>query len=235
MGNKMFPFITGVCNPLGGKCIHECYKGGCWSNIISSKYGLKKYIGPPKIDEEVFKHPTKARNQPFIDGDYIFLCDMVDLFAENVPYDMINRVLDIPRRFPNVRFLLLTKNPKRYQKILEIIPQNCTIGATIESNRPYPEWGKAADQMSRLMAMGQIRMETDHQMLISIEPIFDFDFTLAEWLVKMQPCSIALGYDNYKNGFPEPTLKKTEELIKFLETNNIEVIRKTIRKAWYEK
>jgi hypothetical protein len=69
---------------------------------------------------------------------------------------------------------------------------------------------------------------------ISIEPILDFDLGLfiAE-LRACRPWAVAVGYDNYGHKLPEPTLTKTEALIRELETFT-KVHRKTLRKAWFE-
>lgn len=42
---------------------------------------------------------------------------------------------------------------------------------------------------------------------------------------------VAVGYDNYGNGFPEPQLSKTMQLIDKLESMGIKVYRKTLREA----
>jgi hypothetical protein len=44
---------------------------------------------------------------------------------------------------------------------------------------------------------------------------------------------IAVGYDNYKNYLPEPSLKRTQDLISKLRKAGIAVYEKTIRKAWW--
>jgi hypothetical protein len=43
---------------------------------------------------------------------------------------------------------------------------------------------------------------------------------------------MAVGYDNYNNRLPEPTLSKTMQLIDCLEKTGITVYRKTLREAW---
>ena len=68
---------------------------------------------------------------------YVFACDMGDLFGEWVPRDWILKVLKAVRNSPSSYFLFLTKNPKRYFEFLDVFPKNLVLGATIESNRKY--------------------------------------------------------------------------------------------------
>jgi hypothetical protein len=67
--------------------------------------------------------------------------------------------------------------------------------------------------------------------MISVEPIMKFDYHLHDWLESIGPEFVAIGYDNYNHGLPEPTLAETEHLIKMLELNEKKVDRKTIREA----
>jgi hypothetical protein len=46
---------------------------------------------------------------------------------------------------------------------------------------------------------------------------------------------IYVGYDNYNNKLPEPSLDKNLFLIKKLRDNGFLVLEKTIRRAWYEE
>ena len=48
---------------------------------------------------------------------------------------------------------------------------------------------------------------------------------------RFRPWAVAIGYDNYNNGFPEPPLSKTMQLIDELESLGIKVYRKTLREC----
>ena len=54
-------------------------------------------------------------------------------------------------------------------------------------------------------------------------------------IIKTRPKFMAVGYDNYNNKLPEPSLARTEILIKELEAQGVKVYRKTIRRAWDEE
>lgn len=159
---------------------------------------------------------------------------MLDLFSYNVPLEIILQVLEIARNNPESMFLIETKNPKRYCEIMgRNIPKNIVLGVTIESNRDYSSVSFAPTQISRLHWM---LFKTENPIFISIEPILDFDLELfVQWIKRIRPWAVAVGYDNYNNKLPEPELYKTEKLIEELEKAGIKVYRKTIRKAWWEK
>jgi protein gp37 len=202
---KMFPFITKTWNPVGGECKHGC--SYCWAKQLIKKYKMQKYIGEARL------FPLEL-NKTFTKDDFVFVCDMTDLFGEWVPDDVIQRVLDYIAKSP-AQFLLLTKNPSRYPDFE--IPDNAVCGATIESDLVAKE---------RLYDM----QDLIHRRMVSIEPIMDFNlYTFAEELIAIKPEFVAVGYDNYKNGLPEPYLAETKDLIKQLENANIKVYLKTLR------
>jgi hypothetical protein len=50
--------------------------------------------------------------------------------------------------------------------------------------------------------------------VVSVEPIMDFDLEIfVQWLKDIGPVLVHVGYDNYKNNLPEPSLSKTYQLI----------------------
>ncbi|MBU1082689.1 MAG: hypothetical protein KKB59_19545, partial [Spirochaetes bacterium] len=133
-------------------------------------------------------------------------------------------------------FLDLTKYPTRYPELLEYVPENVVLGATIETDMPIaPEITRAPSPWLRLQAMRYVAENTGNQTFVSVEPIMDlYPEGFAAALEKVRPWKVAVGYDNWKNRLPEPPLEKTERLIELLEEFT-EVERKTIRKAWWEE
>lgn len=89
----------------------------------------------------------------------IFVCSMADLFGEWVPTEWISAVIEACKAAPQHRYMFLTKNPKRYIKLIQagILPLNNDrfwYGTTCEN--PMQEYffcGKA-------------------KTFVSIEPIF---------------------------------------------------------------
>jgi len=237
--SKMFPFISKTWNPIGGECSHRCV--GCWASALAERHKWSKYQGKPRVDE-------KQINRRFKKGDFVFVQDMTDLFAEDVPREVILRVMEQIAKSPEALFLLLTKNSKRYFDFLCELPDNCVLGVTIESDLINPLNGNAPHRQERMFWMLLTRFIIDLKweqdglaakgykkphIFVSIEPILDFNldefaYFLIHWL---KPGAVAVGYDNYGNGFPEPPLAKTMQLIDRLESMGVKVYRKTLREA----
>jgi protein gp37 len=211
MAGKMFPFITTTWNPLGGECKHEC--SYCWAKQLTKKYNMQKYTGQPTLN-------TKESYRTFKPTDFVFTCDMTDLFGSWVPSEMIQAVLNMVEVSP-AKFLLLTKNPIRYLEFK--LPKNAVAGATIESD--IGRNGFAPKLFSRIEAMRQVK----HAKMVSIEPIMDFSENFPYAIVSTKPDFVAVGYDNYNNGLPEPSLDRTKDLIAVLQDWHIKVYEKTMR------
>jgi protein gp37 len=60
----------------------------------------------------------------------VFVGSMTDCFGKWVPDDVINKCLETVRLRPDVDFMFLTKNPKRYMDFVEAFPANCWLGVT---------------------------------------------------------------------------------------------------------
>jgi len=228
--NRMFKFITGTANPLGGRCPGDC--SYCWAQGkcgLVQKHKMTKYEGPPRLYPQVLKKRYGV-------NDFIFDCDMRDKYSPDVPDGMIFEIYRWQMMSPFARFLDLTKWPTRYPSLLSRVPKNVVIGATIETNRPIPlEVSRAPPPMARLEAMQIVAEHADHRTFVSVEPIMDFDVEeFAYQLQKVRPWKVAVGFDNYGNKLEEPPLEKVETFIELLEEFT-EVERKTIRKAWWEK
>jgi len=208
---KMFDSVTLTWNPLGGRCPFNCIY--CWSmgeKGLVKRYKMKKYQGSPRLIEKEFKI--------FKEDEFVFVQDMSDLFAEIVPKEYIERILEHIKKFPKTTFLLLTKNPERYWEFEDRIPNNCICGVTVETNRDkgYRKISNAPLPTDRLAAMRLLK--DDVRKMISIEPIMDFDLdTFVNEIRAIDPSFVYTGYDNYNYGLPEPLLPKTIELIEQLE------------------
>jgi len=227
-GTKMFNIVTRTWNPVTG-CLHNCIY--CWARrlALTKLRNNRKYRDGfiPKIHETEFSIE--------FDGGIVFVSDMGDLFGDFVPREWIFKVIEHVKKFPNTMFLFLTKNPKRYTEFLDYFPKNIILGATIETNRDdlYLEYkiSNAPPPSLRYKAMKEVNWNLK---FISIEPILDFDIDIfIEWIRNINPSIVYIGYDNYNNKLPEPPLNKTLELINKLSMYTL-VIKKTIRKAWYE-
>jgi hypothetical protein len=212
---------------------------------------MAKYRGEPRLIEWELQRQFEA-------DDFVFVQDMSDLFAKNVPSRCILRVLDKIKTQP-ANFLFLTKNPSRYDSFLRKFPDNVVLGVTVETNshylrsisidlRFYSEISQAISPRIRLLALETLLLarltirKFRQPFFISIEPILDFNLegpeardNFAGYIADLGPWAVAVGYDNYDNELPEPPLSKTMQLIDRLEKAGITVYRKTLREAWNER
>jgi protein gp37 len=199
----MFDVITRTWNPVIG-CLHNCTY--CWArrlaetklrNIERYKDGFK-----PKLIE-------KELNRRFYKQS-VFVSDMGDLFGEWVPKEWIIEVIEAVKKSLTSNFLFLTKNPKRYSEFLDLYLGNVVLGATIETNRDYPV-SEAPTTTERYKYMRELPFKNR---VVSVEPIMDFDPEIfVQWLKDIGPVLVHVGYDNYNNNLPEPSLSKTYQLI----------------------
>lgn len=224
MTGRMFSFITETWNPLaGGPCPGECTY--CWATILKKRYGYAKYLGPWRVDEKVI-------GKTFKPGSFVFVQDMGDLWAPSIPEEIVVRVLQNVRYQPEVTFLPLTKFPETYRKYVKLLPGNVVLGATVETNRDTSAYSKAPPPTERVEALVAMQLE-GFRTFVSVEPVMEFDRDkFLPLLSYLHPSfGVAVGYDNYRNGLPEPRLVKVMELIASLRARGIMVYEKTLREA----
>jgi len=185
---------------------------------------MTKYKGKPKLI-------PKEMQELFKTDDFVFACDMCDLFGPWVPSELIHKILEGIVPMPG-RFLFLTKNPARYLEFLTTLQKtNCLLGVTLETNRDTSAYSKALSPVERWEFFYDLEYSPK---FVAVEPIMDFDLNIfPDWLFNITGLeSVAVGYDNYDNYLPEPPLAKTMQLIDRLEKAGITVYRKTLREAW---
>jgi len=147
-------------------------------------------------------------------GNFIFVGSSTDMFAENVPNQWIMKVLNACMEFPENTYLFQTKNPDEFFNYE--FPEKTILGTTMESNLCLVGC-KAPSPRDRAEAMSHIE---NHDTMITIEPIIDFDLEYFVNLIKMaKPKWVNIGADsNKKLTLKEPSCLKVEALIKELKT-----------------
>lgn len=192
---NMYNFVTHCWNPIKGRCPHEC----------AYCYMRRFLLGPLHLDEKELRTNLGT-------GNFIFVGSGTDMWAEEVPESWIDAVFDHMNRFENT-YLLQSKNPGRflaYESLRTDLTKSCIWGTTIETNRKYPQMGKAPSVLNRVYAMTGI---TGRKM-VTIEPIMDFDvYGLVHLLEFVHPEWVNIGADSKRSGLPEPSREKTLELI----------------------
>lgn len=196
---KMFDCITKTWNPLGGVCPHNCVY--CWAKKLAERRKLTKYTGKYRLIE-------KELHRKFNKDDFVFVCDMLDLFAHNVPAQYIIKILNIIEQHSDATFLLLTKNPARYMEFN--IPPNCICGTTIETDL-YPN--RVSHALPPLVRVWALRQLKHPRKMVSIEPIMRFTPAFSLLIASIRPEFVYIGRDNYGNNLIEPTREELDVLI----------------------
>jgi len=144
-------------------------------------------------------------------GNTIFVGSSCDMWAKDIPFQWIEKVLYLCRNFNN-KYLFQTKNPARF---IDYTFPDCILGTTIESNRYYPEISKAPPPQERKLALHYLPQSIS--VMISMEPIMDFDFhQMVRWIKEVKPIFVSIGADSGNNHLPEPSGDKVEALVEAL-------------------
>lgn len=205
IGN-MYDFVTHTWNPIKGKCYHDC------SYCYMKQFGEQK---PIHIDEKELKTDLGENN-------FIFVGSSCDIFAQDIPDQWIEMVLNKIYQFKNNEYLIQSKNPERTIEYFGFDnadgictdPNNIHFCTTIETNRYYdyimgnsPEPCQRADGISKISKLGL-------RTYLTIEPIMDFDLDeMVELIEKCNPVEINIGADSKGNHLPEPNDAKIQKLV----------------------
>jgi protein gp37 len=193
---NMYGFVTHTWNPIKGKCSHDC--SYCYMKVFPQK--------PLRLVEKELQDDLGS-------GNFIFVGSSTDMFAKDVPKEWILKVLKHMSDFSNNTYLLQSKNPSRYNQLIDYIPTNTILGTTIEtnsrglslrySNAPYP--------LARVQSMSIIK---DFKKMVTIEPIIEFDLTeLLSMIIKINPKWVNIGADSKGHKLQEPSPEKIIDLI----------------------
>ena len=194
---NMYKFVTHTWNAIKGECFHDC------EYCYMKRWGK---LNPVRLDEKELK--TDLGN-----GNFIFVGSSCDMFAENIPFVWINKVLDHCRKFDN-KYLFQTKNP---QRVLEFELPKSIVCVTIESDIFYPQMRNSPPPEYRAEAM-KLLSKRGIETFVTIEPIMDFNlFGLVDLVKKCNPKQVNIGADSGNNKLPEPSKEKVAQLIEELQ------------------
>lgn len=195
----MYQFVDATWNPIKGVCQHDC--SYCYMKVFP--------LGKLRLDEKELKVNLD-------EATFIFVGSSTDMWADNVPYEWIDRVLERCRESPAVKYLFQTKDPSRFlQGVLQganKFPPRTVLGTTIETNRDISSISKAPSTERRAFDIGAFHgvFET----MVTIEPVLDFDLEPMVELIKIaEPTWVNIGADSKGHHLPEPSKDKIEQLI----------------------
>ena len=202
--------LTHTWNPLSGTCNHGCTY--CSTNKLR-RYEVidAKYSGECRIVGKDLCNLGK--------GNTIFVCAQTDLFASDVPNQLILRILEHMDKFDN-KYVLQTKNPAKLTWFVNNLSvfRKCIIGTTVESDIDYPEITVGVPSpFERCYVISKLDEIIDT--FITIEPIMQFNLVRLLELIKMSNTKlINIGADSGNNNLPEPTSLEIHQLVNELKS-----------------
>lgn len=122
-------------NPVTGctKCSEGCKN--CYAELMARRLQAmkqKKYVNgfTLTLHYDVLYEPLLWKKP-----HSIFVCSMSDLFHKEVPFEFIDKVMDIIKKTPQHRYQLLTKRSERMNEYFSSheIPNNAWLGVTVEN------------------------------------------------------------------------------------------------------
>jgi DNA repair photolyase len=205
--DNMYDWVDNTRNFIGGECPHKC--SYCYVKSMNYPAVKERYVGKIRLLESEFKKPLKSKS-----GKPIFVGSCFDMWAKDVPDNMILRALYYLRKFDN-QYIFQSKNPYRFVEMISTISNLDILGTTIETNKT-----SAGYQLSNTMLIHN-RFDAMHDLkyyanrtFITIEPILDFHLdTFADLLRYAKPDFVNIGADSKGHNLPEPSWEKVQELI----------------------
>jgi hypothetical protein len=153
-------------------------------------------------------------------GNTIFVCSGCDLFASDIPYSWIKKVIDYAHGFDGNQYIFQTKNPKRFiTSYFGLSVEQDILCTTIETDQYLPEiMGNSSSPFVRAIDLSVMR-EYGFRTMVTIEPIMDFTLEYMLFMLKkIKPEQVNIGADSGNNRLPEPPAERIRELITSLKT-----------------
>lgn len=126
--DKTWNPITG-CTKFSAGCQH------CYAEVMARRLqamGQKKYTNGFKLTlhEDNLQEPLLWKKP-----HTIFVCSMSDLFHKDVPFEFIDKVMNIIKQTPQHRYQILTKRAKIMNEYFSSreTPKNAWLGVTVEN------------------------------------------------------------------------------------------------------
>lgn len=119
------------CTRVSPAC-DNCYA----AEMMDSRYGRVKWgAGEPRVRTKDWSKPRKwDRDTP---GAFVFCASLADVFDNEVSTDWRADLFSLIADTPNLTWLLLTKRIGNVEKMVERLPRNVAIGATMATQEEY--------------------------------------------------------------------------------------------------
>jgi DNA repair photolyase len=227
-------------------CPHDCIY--CWARGFGYRSRPTNEDGVPYEDNNLacwdcylrrtHIHMKVLNEESIPDDDIVFVDGDSDIAF--LPDDVINHIIYLIKERNQKNnskqiFLFQSKNPRTFKRFVKLLPENCYLDITLETNRDagYENISKAPKPSERFKVYKEIDYD---KKLLTIEPVLDFDIDeFLEMIKEINPLWIWVGYANQKtsreimNIIKEPSEEKLKLFLDKLEELGIEIKRKDLR------
>ncbi|KGN86976.1 phage Gp37/Gp68 family protein [Porphyromonas gulae] len=168
--DKTWNPITG-CTKFSAGCQH------CYAEVMARRLqamGQKKYTNGFKLTlhEDNLREPLLWKKP-----HTIFVCSMSDLFHKDVPFEFIDKVMNIIKQTPQHRYQILTKRAEIMNEYFSSheTPKNVWLGVTVESKT-----AKNRIEMLRNLEAAPIRFLSCEPLL---EDLGELNLNNIDWVI----------------------------------------------------
>lgn len=129
-------WTTETWNPVTGCTQLSAGCANCYAKTIAlqmQKNGVRKYANGFEVTmHEYMLSMPRLLHEP----SFIFVCSMSDLFHKDVPFEFIDKVMDVIRSTPWHTYQILTKRAERMAEyfVTRAIPANAWLGVSVEAS-----------------------------------------------------------------------------------------------------
>ncbi|HBC89258.1 MAG TPA: hypothetical protein DCZ94_20145 [Lentisphaeria bacterium] len=176
-------------------------------------------------------HPERLSKIP--SAKTVFVCGNADISFATAGQirQIIGAINGYNRKRPSSdkTFFMQSKQPSCLEPFLKLLPTNVILLTTLETNRDagYNQVSKApvpSERYRQFLALEYPRK------VVTIEPVMDFDVDVfSQWILKINPEYVWLGFDSKNCGLPEPSEAKMKDFTAILSNAGIPVKGKTLR------
>lgn len=162
------------CSKVSEAC-RNCYAEVMAKRLSGMPATKEKYKNgfAPTLHPECLNEPLKWKKPRMV-----FVCSMGDLFHKSIPFEYIDKVMDVIEQTPQHTYQILTKRPMRmagYFSQHRKVPANVWLGVTCENAKYY-------DRVNHLRGIKGATVR-----FLSCEPLFgdmaDIDLKGIDWVI----------------------------------------------------
>lgn len=173
-------------------------------------------------------HPERLSKIP--GSKIVFVCGSGDI--SYCPKRFVPKIINALKnhRSRNAQtYYFQSKKPSCLKPFLHLLNPNFAIVTTLETNRDkgYKAISKAPLPTTRYKQFLSLKYP---RKVVTIVPVMDFDVEIfADWMIKLKPEYVWLGFDSKKCKLPEPSEQKLKAFVKILNKHKIKILGKNLK------